>query len=243
MTPFFRRIRMKLAAENKFGKYLRYAIGEIILVVIGILIAIQLNTWRKEVQSHKMEKTYLTNLKNDLLIQLEINQEQIDFETIKMQEVDSALFYIEDKIDSGTFFQLIDELSRRHTMVSNMVSFEMMLETGNANNIRNADILEALVRYKQLLDYVTLVVNNNNIHLIDGQFGQFANGNEIGFSYGPNGEIYLKETIDEQKRFLIYTRLKKRKVFSSSNKIIVERLNDATSELVEQIEGYLREEV
>lgn len=233
---------MKLAAENKVAKYLRYAIGEIILVVIGILIAIQLNTWKKEVQSHKMEKTYLANLRNDLIIQQEINQEQIDFETIKMLEVDSALLFLEGKIDQARLLAFLNQLSRRHTMVSNMVSFEMMLETGNANNISNASILEALVRYKQLIDYVTLVVNNNNIYLIDRQFGVFTNNNELGFSYDREGNIRLEKELDGQLRFLLLTKLEKRRIFSSSNKAIVERLNVATHELLGQIEGYLEEE-
>lgn len=233
---------MKLAAENKVGKYLRYAIGEIILVVLGILIAIQLNTWKKEVQSHKIEKTYLANLKNDLFIQQEINQEQIDFETIKMLEVDSALLFLDGKIDQASFLSILNELARRHTMVSNMVSFEMMLETGNANNIRNASILEALVRYKQLIDYVTLVVNNNNIHLVDGQFGIFSDGNELGFTYDKEGKVQLEKELDGQQRFLVFSKLESRKNFSSSNKIIVERLNVATHELLGQIEDYLKEE-
>ena len=47
MIEFFRKIRQKLLSENKFSKYLIYAIGEIILVVIGILIALQINNWNE----------------------------------------------------------------------------------------------------------------------------------------------------------------------------------------------------
>lgn len=43
MIKFFRKIRQKMLTENKFSKYLIYAIGEIILVIIGILIALQIN--------------------------------------------------------------------------------------------------------------------------------------------------------------------------------------------------------
>lgn len=235
-------MRMKLAAENKVGKYLRYAIGEIILVVIGILIAIQLNTWKKEVQSRKMEKTYLTNLKNDLIIQQEINQEQIDFELLKMQEADSALLFLENRIDLNSFLGFYDSLSKRHTMVSNMVSFDMMLETGNANNIKNATILDALIRYKQLLSYVTLVVNNNNIHLIDKHYGSFAGANELGFSYNNQGRVVLERELSGENRYLLHTKLKNRWNHSSSNKIIVERLNAATIELIEKMENYLAKE-
>ena len=56
MIKFFRKIRQRLLTENKFSKYLLYAIGEIILVVIGILIALQINNWnegRKLVYAHE----------------------------------------------------------------------------------------------------------------------------------------------------------------------------------------------
>ncbi|WP_432410545.1 hypothetical protein [Rasiella sp. SM2506] len=55
MIKFFRKIRQRLVVENKpalpagrFSKYFLYAIGEIVLVVIGILIALQLNTWNEQ---------------------------------------------------------------------------------------------------------------------------------------------------------------------------------------------------
>lgn len=47
MIKFFRTIRQNLIMENKTGKYLKYAIGEIVLVVIGILIALSINTWNE----------------------------------------------------------------------------------------------------------------------------------------------------------------------------------------------------
>ena len=48
MVKFFRKIRQNLLMENKTGKYFKYAIGEIILVVIGILIALQINNWNEK---------------------------------------------------------------------------------------------------------------------------------------------------------------------------------------------------
>ena len=57
MIIFFKKIRQQLLTENKFSKYLLYAIGEIVLVVIGILIALQLNTCRMEKNDRQIEKT------------------------------------------------------------------------------------------------------------------------------------------------------------------------------------------
>lgn len=48
MIKFFRHIRQPLLSENKFSKYLLYAIGEIVLVVIGIPIALQINNWNEQ---------------------------------------------------------------------------------------------------------------------------------------------------------------------------------------------------
>lgn len=66
MIKFFRRIRQSLLSENKFSKYFVYAIGEIILVVIGILIALQINNVNETKKQRAQEIHYLKNLKTDL---------------------------------------------------------------------------------------------------------------------------------------------------------------------------------
>ena len=65
MIKFFRKIRYDLMEKNKTGKYLKYAIGEIILVVIGILIAIQLNEWRNDIVNTNQKQKVLLALKMD----------------------------------------------------------------------------------------------------------------------------------------------------------------------------------
>lgn len=65
MIKFFRTIRYKLMSENKTTKYFKYALGEIILVVIGILIALQINNWNVYRLEVKEERKILTNLKVD----------------------------------------------------------------------------------------------------------------------------------------------------------------------------------
>ncbi len=73
MIKFFRHIRQNLLSEGKTGKpagkagrYLKYAIGEIILVVIGILIALQINNWNEERKESKLELEILSGLSSDL---------------------------------------------------------------------------------------------------------------------------------------------------------------------------------
>ena len=63
MIKFFRKIRYNLMEQNKTGKYFKYAIGEIVLVVIGILIALQINTWNETRKNKAKEMKILINLK------------------------------------------------------------------------------------------------------------------------------------------------------------------------------------
>ena len=67
MIKFFRHIRKTLLMENKTSKYFKYAIGEIILVVIGILIALQINNWNEQKDNEERIKTTLLQIQDDLL--------------------------------------------------------------------------------------------------------------------------------------------------------------------------------
>ena len=67
MIGFFRRIRKKMADDNKPMKYMRYAIGEIVLVMVGILLALQVNNWNEVKKTRKTEVKLLLELKENLL--------------------------------------------------------------------------------------------------------------------------------------------------------------------------------
>jgi len=71
MIKFFRHIRQSLINEGKTTKYLKYAIGEIFLVVIGILIALQINNWNEKrkgkITEHESYENLLTSLEKDSL--------------------------------------------------------------------------------------------------------------------------------------------------------------------------------
>ena len=75
MIKFFRKIRYDLMEKNKTGKYFKYAIGEIILVVIGILIALNINNWNEEKKSIQKGRDILVDIK-----------ENLEFNTIQFQD-------------------------------------------------------------------------------------------------------------------------------------------------------------
>ena len=66
MIKFFRKIRQKMLTENKFSKYLIYAIGEIALVMIGILLALQVSTWNEQKKEYNTAIVLAKSLVEDL---------------------------------------------------------------------------------------------------------------------------------------------------------------------------------
>lgn len=93
--------------KSRAGQYLKYALGEIILVVIGILIALQINNWQNQIKENQLEKRYITNLINDLkndstalqanylALKLQASSKDSLFDIIKGErsKSDSLLFY------------------------------------------------------------------------------------------------------------------------------------------------------
>jgi len=77
MINFFRRIRQQLFTENKFRKYLLYAIGEIVLVVVGILIALQVDNWNEVRKSRNFEINILSEIEKSLKGDLSFLQQGI----------------------------------------------------------------------------------------------------------------------------------------------------------------------
>jgi hypothetical protein len=97
MIKLFRKIRLNLVSENRVNKYLLYALGEIFLVVIGILIALQINNWNEERKTNIKEATNLLSLKSELSTSLD--ELRLDYSRILTyyQSTINISKYIQDK--------------------------------------------------------------------------------------------------------------------------------------------------
>ncbi|PQJ81462.1 DUF6090 family protein [Polaribacter glomeratus] len=77
MLHLLRKARQKLLTENKFRKYIIYALGEILLVMVGILLALQFSSWNQQKENTKKEEWYLNNIVEDLEYQKAILKDMI----------------------------------------------------------------------------------------------------------------------------------------------------------------------
>ena len=156
MIKFFRKIRQKLLSENKFSKYLIYAIGEIVLVVIGILIALQINNWNELQKLNEKEisvaKELYIELNENLISvknQLELweNRDEKILEVISLtesknvtltnREFDSILIYViafsNLKLKQSKFQRIISlenfEFKKSPPLITEMLSLNDMYTT------------------------------------------------------------------------------------------------------------------
>ncbi|WP_375325365.1 DUF6090 family protein [Flagellimonas sp. GZD32] len=167
MIKFFRKIRQKLLSENKFSKYLLYAIGEIILVVIGILIALQVNNWNENNKKREFEITILKEIRNNLIFDLEDFESNITHLENKTTSSASLLKAFEDDLDYndslGYFFFYLKTYPH-FNYKSN--GYKLLLSKGldiiKNDTIRNriTDLYEARYKYLKTWESERIVYNN-----------------------------------------------------------------------------------
>ncbi len=149
MIKFFRKIRQHLLSEGKTGKYIKYALGEIILVVIGILIAVTINNCNEARKDRKTEKQVLQSVLVDLLS----NEEILKIAEVKIdrQIKETALFLElmgENPVDS-TFYKVkkyINFSSEVEDVQLNLAGIQVAINT-KIELLTNDSIKKEVVQY------------------------------------------------------------------------------------------------
>ena len=204
MIPLFRKIRKKLANDNRPLKYIRYAIGEIILVVIGILIALQINIWNQSRKEKAKEVKYLTSIKSDLLEQLQYINIQKEYELSYINAANPVIEYYNKHFRfslNTVFFENITLLNSRKTFITTDPTFIDLVSSGNINLIHNDMLKKKIISYYQELELAEKIIQNNNTLIIDQEYSMVMH--RLGYYYYPNNGGYLNE------EFLLNEKVKK----------------------------------
>jgi hypothetical protein len=166
MIKFFRKFRQRMLIENKIGKYLLYASGEIILVVIGILIALQLNNWKEESKEKILEISTLSELNssfredlNDINFNLNFNKKGLYACEQLISAFDQGLPY-HDSLDRhfGQFYII-------SVFVNNTGAYETLKSRGL--DIISNDSLRRQVQLMYDIIYSEILENQRNFNYID----------------------------------------------------------------------------
>jgi hypothetical protein len=154
MIKFFRKIRQNLLAESRFSNYMLYAIGEIILVVIGILIALQVNEWNKERNRTIAEQTIITQLQADLKkSQLEL-QEIKDFylARARVSAQMTRAFWKTELPDNIERYVTNALASRVYSPVSGTA--RSLINSGKIDIISSTELKNEIISYVEKVDYL-----------------------------------------------------------------------------------------
>ena len=155
MIKYFRKIRQNLLMENKTGKYLKYAIGEILLVIIGILIAVSINGWNEDRKLYNEEQSILKDLKQEMdlnLKTLEIVIEQHE-KSLKAAEEIKELFDDRDafnKMPAKTFSRLAFRMESNFTYDPQNGILNSLINSGRLSLFSNKELKYLLASFKEL---------------------------------------------------------------------------------------------
>ena len=137
MIPFFRKIRKKMADDNKPMKYMRYAIGEIVLVVIGILVALQVNNWNENRFKLNESIKLLKSLKSDLEVDtIYFNQQKREAQ----KQVDDYRIFFKKSYETQNDIEEVTELIDLAYPLTNYLqvqnsTFLEMVNAGKLNDL------------------------------------------------------------------------------------------------------------
>ena len=157
MILFFRKIRKKLADQDQFTKYARYAFGEIVLVVIGILIALQINNWYQFRIDRKSEK----NIYKDLREELQTNKAILNNAMVRRNAIYKPLEnymakLLQGRVDYTDFIELHENSFFSGHINPSFGVVNTLISSGDVNLISNDSLKYLLTDWK---DYIALFMS------------------------------------------------------------------------------------
>ncbi|GAB2764991.1 DUF6090 family protein [Salinimicrobium soli] len=154
MINLFRKIRQENLIKNKFSKYLIYAIGEIVLVVIGILLALQINSWNQQRVEDEKEIALLTSLKSEFQHNLSTLNESIEIN----RKVTESCLQLTQLIRADSITKVPDLVDELLLNIGGISSFDArtgisseIVNSGKLNILKNKDLRERLGNWLTLI--------------------------------------------------------------------------------------------
>ena len=204
MIKFFRKIRKNLLTKNKFSKYLIYAIGEIVLVVIGILIAISINNWNNNRINNSKEISVLNELKTEYEGKLNELNEKVNVRNAMIESGNTLLNEIQSKnysISTDTLNIHLGVTTLTPTYNSTNSVTEELINSGNLYLLKNNELRKLisewtgeLVKLTEEEEYLVNIISDNYVPYL---FKSYPTKNILSPIINPNnqlGENFSKST-------------------------------------------------
>lgn len=195
MLRFFRQIRKKLVTKDTLNSYALYAIGEILLVVVGILIALQVNNWNEERTMIQLKDQILQDIISDL--QADTSQITVLRRNMELRDGNSEylLGFLTGKFENAEEARLVKAFLEANNLVgftAITTSYNLLVERGAFNHIKSRTLKEALIDYYEFDTFEKEVQSQ--------KFAYTSNYGKARFDHMPSG--LLRENL--QNRLNVY---------------------------------------
>lgn len=239
MIKFFRHIRQQLLMKNKTTKYFKYAIGEILLVVIGILIALTINNWNENRKQQNEFTTILKTIKQDLKRDTLVAGSIIKYYQIIEK---NSLKIINKEVNRNNY--------EEHPQVRSLVSiyksfpiqtkgFEMAKNYRNTNAIKNDSIFTIISQF--YIPFIQIIDDSNDF-IKKEVFSNIETYKEydwyVDWSIGkftPEMIIYFTESEEYRKQVASHNLLA-----GKNHMLFVSAYKDNAIKLIDILEQYLK---
>ena len=161
MLRILRKSRQKMLGQKKIYNYLLYAIGEILLVVIGILLALEINNWNEEGQRRNAELIFYENIKTQISRDREQIRREMDFNSRYTMQFKYADEIIEsnDRTKTDTLGQIAHNLLNYSDFDRQGNIYETVVNSGQIELLRNHNIIDGIRSLEELYIYINRLEN------------------------------------------------------------------------------------
>ena len=235
MFRFFSKIRWRLAQENQFFKYTRYAIGEIVLVVIGILIALQINEWNDNRKKINLETEFLSEIRDNLVKDTTRINQVLQFNKAKEAAIKDMMQRFErakpGEFDLKAFGQQMNILGTYDKFLPNRTAFDNLLDTETIGLISHQELRTLISKYykfdfvdgtqQTIQDRTRAFTESASPHLTTKENMNQMFGVNLDLKSSRDTKIYKDESLISHMVYMYVT-------LSYQNQLMETTLNDVT---------------
>ena len=245
MFRFFRSIRQGLVNEGKTSKYFRYALGEIILVVVGILIALQINNWNEDRKDRILEREYVERLIQDLLEDQRIMTIAMDRGEVKLASANKVLLALADpesvrKSPSLAIPSTAYSFARPDLQTT---TFNELMSSGNLRLIRDKQLRFEVGDHYRNVEHSFERLDERRTQLVWAKWGIFPKG------WGPQEELdalffadpHVEERLDRLLSYEFQELIYHERNYSIEIVDISREILELTEAMLESLRAYQRE--
>lgn len=240
MIKFFRHIRKTLISENQMGKYFKYAIGEIILVVIGILIALQINNWNEKRKLEIERQNLIASLIEDFESTIDNIEDSLPEINEGLQDIDTFKALIKEEIPQVT----ADSLRvlgvayfRAYPFAPNLSALKEASSSGKLSLLKNKTLFKKITEFQVYDDIIKRITSEASHAYFNGSLWEIRKTVKPDVLAGnnPMPDLNYKDYKKIMDKPLVQTALYNEEILIKNKRNNLENMLETTMDIISML--------